>query len=225
MESKGIKVLLVAILVAVIALNIPVWGMFLRGESADIANNSTAVNTASSTAATQNNGVSGSSATAAPGETENVFQPLPVEDVPGPNEWVVSPLILFKNPEKVQAETVNGKIASLTVKIAEGMEIRKPFDDSWFINVESEEGDPGFFFSKDRETAEQGIGVRIIAVDGEIEFLFKQDDGQLVNGCAIGICRYSGIAKITAYGVDVEAKDPAEWLNEVLKQATGSAGT
>jgi|GEM_PF-2020349 len=221
MESKALKGLLAAILVSLIILAVPVWGMFLRGESADITGYTTTPGKTDSVTEQSNSPEQSDSNKTEPTATatENVFNPLPVTS----DEWILAPLILFKDPQSVKVETRRNGIISMTVKVPEGLEIRKPFDDSWFTVVEDENG-PGFFFSKDLESAEKGIGLKVIATGGDIEFLYKEDDKALVNGVVIGICKYSGEMEITMHGIDVEAVDPTEWLNEALKAATGSEG-
>lgn len=205
MEGKSIKRWLIALFIALIVLAVPTWGIFLSGvlsESADIIKETTAPENSPILESAANTAQSTSSPTPEAEGTEDI-QPIP--------EWKLVPLSLFREPQLAQVERDQGDIISILVKVTEGTEIRKPYDDIWFTNIQSN-GDPGFFFSEDPTGVQNKVGVRLIAIDGEIEFLCTADEERFVNGTVIGICKYSGMMKITAYELDFEKGGPAERL-------------
>lgn len=205
MEGKSIKRWLVALFIALIVLAVPTWGIFLSGvlgESADIIKETPAPENSPTLESAANTAQSTAPQASETEETDDI-QPIP--------EWKLTPLILFKEPQLAQVERNGREIISIMVKVTEGTEIRKPLSDIWFTNIQSK-GDPGFFFSEDPTGVEKKVGVRLIALDGNIEFLYTTDEETLENGAVIGICKYSGMMKITAYELDFEKGGPAERL-------------
>jgi hypothetical protein len=222
MENKLIKLLLIAILVCLVLLLIPVWGMFLsgmRGVSEASEPKKTVIESSSpsvsesavvSTAAEEPTEEPSAEPTETPARTAVVL------GEPDADGWVQVSLPLFEEPVMVKATLKEPNIALITVKVSKGMKILNPAQ-CWH----GKNGTNGFIFLKEEEYTP---GDRIIRLDssGEIEYL--SESGKAAPGFVLGTFKSDGEVTIGTEGMRPQAVAQTEidaWFNTALEMVLG----
>jgi len=223
LESKGVKSMLIAILVALILLLIPSWGMFLTGMHGE---NGGAVHAAASAGTvapsisavtstlSANNETPVSSMTAEP--TEKPYGKATVLGEPDAEGWVKVSLPFFNEPVMAKPTLKEPNIAYITVKVIEGMEITTP--GRCFYNKNgSIEKIHGYVFSKKQEYIK---GDRRILLSFDVKFQCIAESGIQDGGYVLGAFKADGEATIMTESLKpqkIAQTDIAAWCDTMLE--------
>lgn len=218
MEHKGIKPLLIAILVALVLLLIPAWGIFLSGLGFKSAGAQPALTPDAAGPLESSPGASGPTPapSAEPTPTPNPFDEAAILGEPDEDGWIQASLPFFKEPVLVKPTMKEPNVAYITAKVGAGMELTLP-GPCWFrMN-----GDNGYIFSK-KEGYTPGDLIIQLAYSDKINF--GTETGFQEGGLVLGIFPSDGEVTIMTPGLKpqaIEQTDVASWCNKVLALVLG----
>lgn len=219
MESKGIKPLLIAILVALVLLLVPAWGIFLSGlggQSAGAQSIKTAGAGEPAVSPTAGESTPAASMTPEQTPTPNPFGEAAVLGEPDEDGWIQASLPFFQEPVMVKPTMKEPNIAYLTAKVGAGMELVLP-GPCWF----HKNGDNGYIFSK-KEGYTPGDMIIQLAYSDNINF--GTETGFQEGGLVLGILPSDGEVTIMTPGLKPQAigqTDIASWCNKALATVLG----